>query len=168
MHKFLSSILNPSGKTSGKKGVCAPVTDFLQMHDSISGMLPNATRLIALQKACEQILPDHFMACEVLQLEKKRLTVGVPSQAAAARLRQKLPLLQTGLDNAGWPVEGIRVKVKLKKPAWQPEQPEKKPLPDEALDELEKLQTQLAQSGTHPALMEAVHAMMTRHRKKSG
>lgn len=137
------------------------------MHDRISGILPNATRLIALQKECEQTLPEHFTGCEVLQLEKDRLTVGVPSQATAARLRQKLPLLQTGLENAGWPIKTIQVKVKLKKTIRQTERPPKKPLPSSVVEELGKLETYLTQSGTDPALMEAINAMMKRHQRDS-
>lgn len=167
MSPFLLSTLNPARSTMGRKNNCASVTDFLQMHDRIASMLPNATRLIALQKACEQILPEHFSACEVLQLEKEQLTIGVSSQATAARLRQKLPLLQTGLDHAGWPIGTIRVKVKLKRKTRLPETLHKKPLSSEAIRELEKLEDYLTQSGTHPALMEAVHTMMKRHRQSS-
>lgn len=127
-------------------------------------MLPNATRLISLQKACEGILTGSFSSCEVLQLEKEQLTIGAPSQAAAARLRQKLPQLQNQLKNAGWPVDGIRVKVKLKRPIRPQSTPEKKALPVEAVAELEKLETWLTQSCTHPALIEAVQTMMNRHK----
>ncbi len=164
MQKFLSSLLNTTDTTRDKKGVCAPAAAFLERHDKISEMLPNAARLISLQKACEEMLPVHFAACEVLQLDKKQLNIGVPSQAVAARLRQKLPLLQAGLENAGWPVETIRVKVKLKQKIRQPDFPQKKPLPSEAVAELGKLQSWLADSGTHPALMDAVNTMMKRHR----
>lgn len=149
-----------------KKNTCATVTDFLHRHDRISGLLPNADRLVSLQRTCETLLPEYFLACEVLQLEKARLTIGVPGQAAAARLRQKLPQLQSGLESAGWPVEHIRVKVKLKKPLRQTTVPQKKPLSSEALAELEKLEVSLAQAGTHPALAEAIQTMMNRHREK--
>lgn len=127
-------------------------------------MLPNASRLMSLQKACEDTLTGYFGACEVLQLEKNQLTIGVPSQAGAARLRQKLPQLQRGLEDAGWPVESIRVKVKLKRQERPQYTPQKKPLPAEAVAELEKLENHLAQSGTDPALAEALHTMINRHR----
>ncbi len=128
-------------------------------------MLPNASRLISLQKACEDILAGYFSSCEVLQLEKEQLTIGAPSQASAARLRQKLPQLQKQLESAGWPVAAVRVKVKLKRQIRSQSVFEKKPLPYEAVAELEKLEAWLSQSGTHPALAEAVHTMMKRHRK---
>ena len=138
------------------------------MHDRIAGMLPNVARLTALQKTCKQILPEYFTTGEVLQLEKGQLIIGLPNQATAAKLRQKLPLLQTGLENAGWPVETIRVKVKLKKRIWQPQTPQKEPLPPAVVEELEKLEMHLAQSGTHPSLMEAVHTMLKRHQQNTG
>ncbi|WAW11118.1 hypothetical protein NB640_05665 [Oxalobacter vibrioformis] len=149
-----------------KKNTCAPVTDFLQMHDRIAGMLPNASRLMSLQKACEDILMGHFGASEVLQLEKTQLIIGVPSQAGAARLRQKLPQLQRELENAGWPVETIRVKVRLKRQAPPQYTPQKKPLSAEAVAELEKLENYLTQSGTDPALATAIHTMIRRHQKQ--
>jgi hypothetical protein len=165
MQKFLSTAQNPTTTRMDKKNRCAPVTDFLKMHDRISGMLPNVTRLISLQKACEEILPEYFTACDVLELEKEKLTIGAPGQAQAARLRQKLPQLKNGLENAGWPVDTIRIKVKLKNPVRQQSAPQKKPLPKEALAELERLETWLSQSGTHPALAEAVRTMVKRHQK---
>lgn len=88
--------------------------DFLK-QGNISGLLPYVTRLIELRKACEAILPEHFAFSKVLQFTDKQLTIGVPSQAAAARLRQKLPLLQASLSDNGWDIERIRIKVKLYK-----------------------------------------------------
>lgn len=129
-------------------------------------MLPNASRLISLQKACETILAGHFAGGEVLQLEKSQLTLGVPGQAAAARLRQKLPQLQGELEKAGWPVKTIRIKVRLKRQAPPQHQGQKKPLPVKAVAELEKLETSLAQSGTDPALAEALHTLIKRHKKQ--
>jgi len=166
MHKFLSSILNPTATDAGRKNTCAPVSTFLQMHDKVSGMLPNANRLIALQKACEDILPEHFAACDVLQMEKALLTIGAPSQAAAARLRQKLPQLKSGLEKTGWSLDSIRIKVRLKRQNRPKETPQKKTLPSEAVLELEKLEAWLTQSGTHPALEKAVRTMMERHQKE--
>ena len=138
------------------------------MHDRLSGMLPNVARLTALQKACEQLLPEHFTFSEILQLEKSQLTIGVPNQATAAKLRQKLPLLQTELESAGWPVETIRVKVKLKKRIQVPQTPQKEPLPPTVIEELGKLEMHLAQSGTHPSLMDAIHTMLKRHQQNAG
>lgn len=86
--------------------------DFLQ-QGKLSGILPHVTRLIELRKACEAILPEHFTYSRILQFTNGQLTLGVPNQATAARLRQKLPLLQSSLQNEGWIIEKIRVKVKL-------------------------------------------------------
>ncbi len=88
--------------------------EFLQ-QGKISGVLPHVTRLIELRKVCESILPDQFAHSKILQFTNGQLTIGVPSQAIAARLRQKLPLLQSSLQNQGWNIENIRVKVKLNK-----------------------------------------------------
>lgn len=148
-----------------KKTHCAPVADFLQTHDRLSGMLPHAARLMAIRQACETALPAWFTG-DILQFEKGRLTVGVPSQAVAARLRQKTPLLQAALQDAGWPVEAIRIKVRLKNDPWQVAPAPKKPLPAGAVTELARLADWLKDAGTHPALTEAVAAMLARHQPK--
>ena len=168
MHEFLADILKRKPAHSRRNGNCAPAASFLQADENISGMLPNASRLIALQNDCLEILPEYFAACEVMKLEKERLVIGVPSQAAAARLRQKLPLLQARLENAGWQLREIRLKVRLKNRGNPVFQPEKKPLPEKALEELGKLEVFLADAGSHPALIDAVHAMMKRHGKNTG
>lgn len=150
-----------------KKAHCAPAADFLQKHDSLSAMLPHAARLMAIRQTCETALPAWF-AGDILQFEKGRLTVGVSSQAVAARLRQKTPLLQGALQDAGWPVQAIRIKVRLKNDPWQPAPAPKKPLPTGAVAELARLSATLTETGTHPALTEALAAMLARHRKKRG
>ncbi|MCM1128667.1 MAG: DciA family protein [Alistipes senegalensis] len=148
-----------------KQAHCAPVADFLQQHDRLAGMLPHAARLMAIGQACQAALPAWFSAVEILQLGKGRLTIGVTSQAAAARLRQKTPFLQTALQQAGWPVETIRIKVRLKNSPWQPVPAPKKPLSEGAISELDKLSSWLKEAGTNPALKEAVCAMLARHRQ---
>lgn len=157
-----------SRDSAEKRGHCASATDFLQQHEQISGLLPNVARLIALQKLCEEAMPEHFSACHVVQLEQEKLTIGAPSQASAARLRQKLPLLQTVLENAGWPLKSIRIKVKLKRrepppPVWQ-----RQPPAANAIEELEKLEAYLEQGSAHPALMDAVSTILKKHRQNAG
>jgi hypothetical protein len=163
VHKFLS-LVRKTDTSARKKNNCAPVTDFMQMNEQLSGMLPNAARLIELQKACRQILPDHFATSQVLQLEKNRLSIGASSQGVAAKLRQKLPLLKNRLEEAGWVVDNIRIKVKLRQQTRQTDYPEKKPLSAGTVNELEKLENSLAESGSHPALIKAVHTMINRHK----
>jgi len=134
------------------------------MNERIAGLIPNATRLISLQKTCEKILPGHFAFSEVLQLDKNRLTVGVPNQATAAKLRQKLPELQTGLANAGWPVESIRVRVRIKAKTPPRPVPQKRELPRAAIDELEKLKIRLGDKGEQSPLADAIHTTLDLHR----
>lgn len=168
MHKFLSSILKNHNNVRHKKNTCASVTDFLKQHDSMSGMLPNAERIVTLQKNCEQILPEYFSACKVLQLNDEKLTISVPNQATAARLRQKLAFLQTGLEKSGWPVKTVRVKVKPREKSHVVAATQKEPLSQQAVEELAKLEEQLTKSGTDPVLMNALQTMMKRHQKNPG
>jgi hypothetical protein len=169
MRKSSSFLPNFPGRPESAGGrACATVADYLRRHDQLAGMLPNASRLMALQEACAGILPEHFAFADVMQLEKERLTIGVTNQATAARIRQKLPLLKAGLEKTGWPVKSIRIKVRLKTQVNLPAAPQKQPLSAETIEELEKLDAHLTLSGTHPALRDAVHAMMERHRKNAG
>lgn len=138
--------------------------EFLQKDDKLSGMLTYASRLMDIRQACEAALPAWFIG-DILQFEKGRLTIGVPSQALAARLRQKTPFLQAALQQAGWPVESIRIKVKLRNDPWQPKPAPKKTLPDVAIVELTKLSSWLKEAG-NPALAKAIDAMLARHQQK--
>lgn len=153
-------------KSMSKKANCAPAAEFLQKNDRLAGILPHASRLAAIRKACQAALPALFSTGDILQFEKGRLTVGVSSQAIAARLRQQTPFLQAALQQAGWPVESIRIKVRLKNTPWQPAPSTKKPLPDKAVNELDRLSAWLKKAGTDPALTEAVCAMLARHQQK--
>lgn len=148
-----------------KKANCAPAAEYLQ-NTKLSGILPHALSLAAIRDTCQAALPTLFSTGDILQFEKGRLTIGVSSQAIAARLRQKTPFLQTALQQAGWPVEAIRIKVKLKNTPWQPAPSPKKPLPAGAVNELAKLSAWLKKAGTDPALTEAVCAMLARHQQK--
>lgn len=149
-----------------KKANCAPAAEFLQQNDRLAGLLPHALSLAAIRDTCQAALPTLFSTGDILQFEKGRLTIGVPSQAIAARLRQKTPFLQTALQQAGWPVEAIRIKVRLNNIPWQPALSPKKPLPAGAITALAKLSAWLKEAGTDPALTEAVCAMLARHQPK--
>ena len=138
-------------------------TDFLQMNEHIAALIPNAARLIALQQSCEKILPGHFAFSEVLQLEKNRLTVGVPNQATAAKLRQRLPELQAGLEKAGWTVENIRVKVRIKPKTTPGPILQKRVLSPVAVKELEKLKVRLAGTDEKSSLADAINATLDHH-----
>ena len=137
--------------------------DFLLMNERIAGLIPNASRLIALQKTCENILPNHFAHSEVSGLDKDRLTISVPSQAMAAKLRQRLPELQSGLEHAGWTVEGIRVKVKIRAKTRAAPTPQKRVLSPHALSELDRLKTRLEDKGTKSALADAIDGTLKHH-----
>ncbi len=79
----------------------------------MAGLLPTLQKMAALQTDAERLLPGIFNACRVIQLQEGQLQVAVPNAALATRLRQMLPKLQAGLREKGWPVEGIRIKVKM-------------------------------------------------------
>src|SRR4051794_5793305 len=88
-------------------------TEFLRTHDKMALLLPALARLSALQNHCAATLPDLFNSCTVLRYDSDQLVVSAPSAALAAKLKQKLPKLQISLQQYGWQISAIRIKVQV-------------------------------------------------------
>src|SRR4051812_34871127 len=88
-------------------------TDFLRSSDGVGALLPTAMRIARLQRECRNILPPMYAGCDVLSFQDGALTLAVPSSAVAAKLKQQLPKLQTGLQKKGWQVDAVRVKIRM-------------------------------------------------------
>jgi hypothetical protein len=135
----------------------AAVTDFLPRHEKLSGILPTLNRLLALQAACEQILPAPLASCRVARLDEKKLTLSAPNAAVAARIRQKLPVLRAELEKRGWHIAQIRVRVKLPAAMPAPAPPEgRPPLSPNALSALDALREYLGGQGNNPEMAQVV------------
>jgi hypothetical protein len=130
----------------------------------MAAVLPAAARLASLQQDCRRNLPVALQGCRVLKLEDGALTVSAPNAAAAARLKQTLPSLQEKLNQSGWSIESMRVKVQMTATHEKPATPVKKPLPSQALASLAELHQHIAQSGNQE-LTAALATMLKRHRK---
>lgn len=149
-------------KPAHAQSVCRVAADFLRADDKMSGVLPTAARLIALQKDCKKMLPQLFEACAVMRLEEGRLMLSAPNSAVAARIKQTLPLLQEKLSNAGWQIDAIRVKVQVGRSQKQSPEPVQNSLSPQALSAFSKLRDQLA-SSSNQTLKEALGEMVSRH-----
>ena len=97
-----------------------------------------------------------------MKLEEGTLTLSAPNAAAAARLKHRLPGLQDKLVQAGWRIEGIRVKVQVKTQPAATYMPAKKPLPPQALSSIAELRKNISQS-RNQALTDALDVMLARH-----
>jgi len=145
--------------------ICTAAADFLRGDAKMAGILPAARRLMALQKECEQTFPEMFKACSALRLEEGQLTVSAPNAASAARFKQKLPFLQDKLNQAGWNINSIRVKVQMTQPGAKPHTMPEKLLSREALSALSVLSSELS-SSTNDPLKKALADMINRHRQE--
>lgn len=141
------------------------VADFLRAHEKMASLLPTATRLVALQKECQEILPVIFEACSVLHFESGQLVLAVPNAALLAKLKQQLPKLQEGLLQHAWQVSAIRLKLQPRKSLEKPYKIKQLALPSKAISSFSHLHAELENSIQNEPLKTALLTLLTRHRK---
>jgi hypothetical protein len=138
------------------------VNSFLQSE--LAHLWPAIANVGKLQKACAAALPQLFLYCQVLHLEKEQLVIAAPSAAFASKLKQQLPKLQTALQKAGWQVHAIRIKVQTK-PMFSSEPPQKQcQFSESALQALDGLEKNLARANSDTGLVEALRTLLARHK----
>ena len=140
------------------------VTDFLQTHDKLGTLLPTLERLGALEKACATALPAIFETCSVLNLEAGQLVLAAPNAALASKLKQQLPKLQSFLQQHGWQVNAIRIKVQVGKTLEKSITSKQIALSNRALTAFAALEDALEPSNRNASLKAALQTMLSRHR----
>ena len=153
-------------KRGKKLFVASGVTSFLAANDKISPLLPTIRRNAKLQKECESILPAIFESCEVLQLAEEQLTLSTPNAALASKLKQQLPKLQSQLQQRGWQINAIRIKVQVKKVVEKSVPAKQLTLSDPAVRAFNDLEKSLEASPQNDALKAALHRLVMRHQQK--
>ncbi len=143
------------------------VADYLGSHEKLAGLMDTVQKLSVLQTDCSDILSSCFIGCRVLKLEEGTLLVGVPNQASAARLRQKMPLLKNRLGARGWPVNAIRLKIRFPDPPPAPEAVGKKHLSPTAFASIVTLCENLEKTDSDTGLMNALHQLITTCRQQT-
>lgn len=145
--------------------MCKPreATDFLHLDKAISALMPAITRMAALQKNCTKILPAMFDSCDVMNFEAGQLVLSMPNAALAAKLKQQLPKLQNCLQNAGWQVNAIRIKVQVGKHVVAPIVRQPLTLPDLAVSAFAELHHGLEDSPRNQVLKTALDNMLRRN-----
>jgi hypothetical protein len=138
--------------------------DFLQSNDGLAALLPAVARMAALQKDCAALLPSMFQSCDVLQYDTDQLVLSTPNAALAAKLKQQLPKLLAHLIKSGWQVNAIRIKVQVARPRARDVFTKQIHLPLQALKALDQLGNSLENSAQNQTLIDAVKAMVARHR----
>lgn len=138
--------------------------DFLRANDKMAAIMPAVMRMAALQKDCAETLPAMFEACAILQFETGQLVLSTPNAAIAAKLKQQLPKLQAALQQRGWQVSAIRLKVQVTKTLEKSSPCKQLTLPQQAMSALAVLADTLETSPRNEALKTAIKAMVQRHR----
>jgi hypothetical protein len=146
------------------------VTDFLRANDRLASLMPTALRIGNLQKDVKVILPPMYAGCEVLSLQEGSLTLSAPSSAVAAKLKQQLPKLQTGLQKKGWQVEAVRIKIQVGRALAQQAQADRKAggalaMPATAVDAFEELGETLEDSPQNAQLIAAVKRLAEKRKR---
>lgn len=151
-----------SAKPAGKQA-----TAFLAGHEQMAMLLPAAARIAALQKDCAAVLPALFPACAVLHLQEGQLFLATPTAALAAKLKQQLPKLQSGLIQRQWQVNSIKIKVQPSNSYSDVTKMKQILLPREAMSAIAQLEQSLAESPRNRDLKAALARMLERHAGKN-
>jgi hypothetical protein len=141
------------------------VLDFLRIDDKMASLLPAVTRMATLQKDCAELLPDMFRACAVLQFGGEQLVLAVPNAAIASRLKQKLPKLQESLNQRGWQVNAIRLKVQVGAILIDVVRVKQAVMPERALVAMAELETALPEQPRNAPLKAALANLLRNQRR---
>jgi hypothetical protein len=141
-------------------------SDFLRANERMASLLPAAMRMGKLQKDCAAALPPMFNNCDVLSFQDTALVLAVPSSAVAARLKQQLPKLQASLQQRGWGVESVKLKVQVARAMPPQEQMRILELPPTAVDAFEQLGDALPDTPQNATLIAAIKAMAAKRRQQ--
>jgi hypothetical protein len=139
--------------------------DFLYAHDRMAVLLPAVTRMAALQKDCSTILSAAFGTCAVLKFETDQLVLAVPNAALSAKLKQQLPKLKESLNQRGWQVNAIRLKLQPGNINKKPHRIKELALSSKAISSFSALSSALEDSPQNAALKAAIDALLKQHRK---
>lgn len=140
------------------------VTEFLRSSNGLAALMPAAMRMASLQQDFANALPSMFHLCDVLSFEDGLLVLATPSSAVAAKLKQMLPKVQGALQQRGWNVNGIRLKVQPIRSVPPVVHTRTLVMPETAVSAFEELSETLAPTPANEKLIAAIKAMAARRR----
>lgn len=139
------------------------IASFLRHNDKLSPLLPTVKRNISLQKECRAVLPAIFDGCEVLNLNDDQLVMSTPNASIAAKLKQQLPKLQNHLQQRGWQINAIKIKVQVKRTIERPEPIKQAILTGSALTAFQDLERNLEATPQNEGLKAALSRLLNRN-----
>lgn len=140
-------------------------TEFLRANDRMASLLPTAMRMARLQNDCAAVLPAMFGNCDVLSFQDGALVLAVPSSAIAARLKQQVLKLQNSLQQRGWQVESVKIKVQVTRAMPEQVQMRTLELPPTAVQAFEELGETLPETPQNEKLIAAIRSLAAKRRQ---
>jgi hypothetical protein len=139
-------------------------TDFLRANARMASLLPTAMRMARLQNDCAAVLPPVFANCDVLSFQDGALVLAVPTSAIAAKLKQQVLKLQNSLQQRGWQVDSIRLKVQVARAMPPQVQMRTLELPPRAVEAFEELGEALPDTPQNEKLIAAIKSLAAKRR----
>lgn len=156
--------VNPP-RPSNKEPSATLAVSWLGSNQQSSQVLATARNLIAVENATKNALPPALAAvCRVARIDRQEITLAVPSAAYASKLRQIAPRILVLLNDSGWNLNEISVKVQvsLLKTETKTAQRQVEPLGDKALNAFAELQDKLRPG----PLADAIQQLLSRHKER--
>ncbi|CAG9205363.1 conserved hypothetical protein [Paraburkholderia tropica] len=154
----------PAGGSRKPGGPRAPqlLTEVLSRTDAFAPLRAGVEQISAIQRDLNALLPDYLASSvEPGFIKEGKLALFAAHNALAARLRHLEPRLVADLQARGWPIDGVRIRVRpqaVKEPP-QPKQARMTPVGAAAL-------ATLSENLPPSPLQEALAKMAARHLKR--
>lgn len=95
-------------------------SNWLEQGTREAGVLATARQLLALQNVLKRELPPALgNQIRVASVNRQHLTLAVPAAAYASKIRQLVPSLLRTMNEAGWNLSGISVRIQANLAAGQ-------------------------------------------------
>ncbi|WP_353172232.1 DciA family protein [Paracandidimonas soli] len=135
---------------------------WLSTEPRAASVLDAARRLLAAQETLQRLVPGAMgQACRVALIEDARMVLSVPSAAHAAKLRQLAPTITRKMNEKGWNLTEITVKIQAARLQTAPQRPPKSvnPLGTAGVQAFSEIQPAI-----HPGpLADAIARLLKRH-----
>jgi hypothetical protein len=158
MSRFSPFSRSPDRKPTGRRPQI--IADLLERTDAFAALRAGVEQIAALQRDLGQLLPDYLAASvEPGFIKDGVLALFAAHNALAARLRHLEPSLVSALQQRGWAVNSLRIRIRPQ-PIKEPPAPKQALMSAAGASALHELSESLAPS----PLQEALAKMANRHR----
>ncbi|NIF80254.1 DUF721 domain-containing protein [Paraburkholderia sp. Cy-641] len=138
-----------------------PLSEVLGRTDAFAALRAGVEQIAALEKDLRELLPDYLASSiEPGFIKEGVLALFAAHNALAARLRHLEPRLLADLQQRGWPVHALKIRVRPQ-PLKEPPPVKQACMTPAGADALQALSESLAPS----PLQEALARMAARHRR---